>query len=283
MKITKNIAMIMAVFICLSSCVIEVLHDTDHPDHGRVNLVTDWSNRGEDIDIPANYTVMIGDEYTTTLSGASNAVDYLFPVGAYHVNIYNSASKIIVSGATATADYSAFPIGGWRIGWFFTGVQDGRIEQDKDHTITVQMQQQIRQLNLTLELTGDAKERIIDVQAVLSGIAASIDVNTGNSVGDAVNVIPVFTKQTNGNYTAPVRLLGTLGNTQTLTVTLFFASGHPSTLTIVSDLSGPLAAFNANKKTPLTLSSVVLVTPTAGGFTATIEDWTNSNGYVIVD
>ncbi|KAA6342075.1 hypothetical protein EZS27_010139 [termite gut metagenome] len=276
--------MIMAILVCFLSCVTGTLCDTDHPNHGRVvNLITDWSNRGEGIDIPANYTVAFGDEYITTLSGVSNAIDYLFPAGAYHINLYNSASKITVSGTTATADYTTFPLGDWKIGWFFTGVQDEYIEQDNDHTITIQMQQQIRQLNLMLELADDAQKRITGIEAVLSGIARSINIDNGNPVGSAVTVVPVFTKQTDGNYTASVRLMGIFGDAQTLTVTLSFASGNPSTVTLVSDLSGQLAAFNTDKKTPLTLRSIVLVTPIVEGFTATIKDWTNSNGNVIAD
>lgn len=39
--------------------------DTDHPEHGKiVSLTTDWTDRGEGIDIPASYTLNAGD-YTT--------------------------------------------------------------------------------------------------------------------------------------------------------------------------------------------------------------------------
>jgi hypothetical protein len=169
------------------------------------------------------------------------------------------------------------------LGWFFTGSQDLSIERDRDYAFTVAMQQQVRQLTLVLEATGSAKDKITAIDATLSGVAGAINIDNGNPTGNAVSVVPVFTRQTDGKYYATIRLLGITGNAQTLTVTLSFAGGNPSSVTIPCDLSDPLATFNADKKTPLTLNATTVVTPTEAGFTAAIDEWVNNEGYIIAE
>jgi hypothetical protein len=154
------------------------------------------------------------------------------------------------------------------------------IEADRDYTVNVEMRQQVRELTLALEPAGDAKDLVTGVTASLSGVAGAIGISTGNPVGDAVSVALVFAKGADGTYYATIRLLGVTGTEQNLTVTLHYANGHPATQTLVCNLSSPLAAFNADKKTPLTLNAEVLVTPTATGFTATLDDW-GENGRTI--
>jgi hypothetical protein len=144
------------------------------------------------------------------------------------------------------------------------------------------MRQQVRQLTLELEITGDAKGLVTGIDASLSGIAGAIGIENGNPVGNAVTVTPGFT-QTAGKYTATIRLLGVTGNRQNLSLTLHFASGNPAAYTVTSDLSGQLAAFNADKKTPLVLSAILVVTPTQAGFTATINPWTENSGSAVAN
>lgn len=139
----------------------------------------------------------------------------------------------------------------------------------------------VRQLTLELEISGDAASRLTGIDAELSGVAGAINIENGNPVGNAVTVAPVFVK-TDGKYTAILRLLGITGNAQTLALTLYFADGNPATHTVTSNLSDKLAAFNADRKTPLTLHSILVVTPTGGGFTATIGEWQSGNGGNII-
>ena len=51
----------MAAAVLLSSCVKDTLYDTPHPDYGKIAVTADWSARGEGIDIPATWTVTMGD------------------------------------------------------------------------------------------------------------------------------------------------------------------------------------------------------------------------------
>ena len=66
----------MAVAVLLSSCVKDTLYDTPHPDYGKTAVTADWSARGEGIDIPATWTVTMGD-YTGTETSATHTPDHL--------------------------------------------------------------------------------------------------------------------------------------------------------------------------------------------------------------
>ncbi|GHT34170.1 hypothetical protein FACS189415_3410 [Bacteroidia bacterium] len=278
LKTLKSLTALAAIVCCQTSCVKETLYDTDHPNHGKIiSLTTDWTDKSGDIAIPGSYTVKIGD-YTTTLLGTTNEVNNYFEAGTYHINIWNTAEHIAVSGTTATADYS-----NGLLGWFFTGTENVTVEKDKDHAFTVPMHQQVRQLTLELEITGDAKDRLTGIEASLSGVAGAISIDNGNPVGDAAAIALDFTRRDAINRVSTIRLLGITGNVQTLTLTLHFEGGNPSSYTVTSDLASGLAAFNADKKTPLTLHSILVITPTQTGFTATIDPWIENGGNVIAN
>ena len=83
----------MAAAVLLSSCVKDTLYDTPHPDYGKIAVTADWSARGEGIDIPATWTVTMGD-YTGTETSATHAPDHLFAPGSYTLAVWNPAEGI---------------------------------------------------------------------------------------------------------------------------------------------------------------------------------------------
>ena len=257
--------------LLLSSCARVDVYDTDHPEHGKITLTTDWSKIGESITAPQSYTVQVGG-YSTTLTGTSSAIDNLFLPGTYNTYIYNVANKITVSEATATVAVNnniADPLPEW----FFTSALNVAIEQDKDHHFTAVMQQQVRELNFVIAPSGGTPDRIESITATLSGVASSLDF-ANNTHDNAANVVPTFEKQADGKWLATVRLLGITGNEQKLSLTIAFADNSPATMNTEVDIHTRLGDFNADKRTPLTLGAQVVETPTATGFTATITDWT---------
>ena len=151
----------LALLLTLGGCVKDELHDTPHPDTGKVTVTADWADRGDGVDIPAEWTVTMGD-YTGTETGTTHTPDYLFNPGSYTLAAYNTPENITVSGTTATVApetgngtyISNVP------GWLFTSVQDVTIEADTDYGLTAAMHQQVRQLTLVIEPTGDAADRI---------------------------------------------------------------------------------------------------------------------------
>lgn len=263
--------------VLMTGCVKDELFNTPHPDHGKVAVTADWTERGEGIAVPKKWTVNIG-EYTGEETTATHAPDNLFEPDEYRITVYNPAGDITVSGTTVTviaAPRDASCISD-QPGWLFTHVQDVVIEKDTDHEFTARMKQQVRRLTLTIEPTGDAKDRIVSIEGTLSGVAGTFDMATGEH-GTPSDVKLAFTKITEGDdtgkWTATVRLLGIAGNMQNLTGTITFADGNPRPASLESDLTASLKDFNTGKTEPLTLGGTVAETPAEAGVSATINDW----------
>ncbi|MED9800502.1 MAG: FimB/Mfa2 family fimbrial subunit [Prevotella sp.] len=269
-----------ALTLAATSCVKDELHDTPHPDYGKIAVTADWSDRGEGVDIPAEWTVTMGD-YTGTETGATHSPDYLFKPGGYTLAAYNIPEGITISGTTAAV---AAADGGCIVntpGWLFTSVQEVAIEADTDYSLTAVMRQQVRKLTLMIEPTGDAAERIESIVGTLSGAAGTLDFATG-TYGTPSEVELHFTKITDGDdadkWMATVRLLGIAGNLQRLTATLTYTDGNPQPTALESDLTTALDGFNDGKTAPLTLGGTIAETPGEAGFTGEITDWETVDG-----
>lgn len=260
------LTLVLAVFVILiNACTKDA---TDHSDQGQIaSLTIDWTNRGEGVGIPAEYTITVG-EYSVILSGPVNTIENLFSPGRYNLYAYNTPQGISVNGTTASANYSVH--GG--IGWLFTGKEYITIDRDTDHSVSIVMRQQVRQLTLELEITGDAADRLTGVDGTLSGVAKEINIANGIPTGNLSAPACEFSKS-DGQFVSSLRLLGVDGDTQILSLTLCFLDDNPSTYTVTSDLSGLLSGFNDDKITPLTLSSILTVTPTQSGFSTAVSNW----------
>lgn len=260
--------------VTMTGCVKDELFNTPHPDHGKVAITADWTERGEGIAVPEKWTVNIG-EYTGEETTETHAPDYLFEPGEYRITAYNTAGNITVNGTTATVAVSDGFVSN-APEWLFTHVQDVTIEKDTDHEFTAEMKQQVRQLTLTIEPSGDAKDRIVSIEGTLSGVAGTLDMATGEH-GTPSDVKLNFTEITEGDdagkWTATVRLLGIAGDMQRLTGTITFTGDNPRPVSLESDLTASLKDFNAGKTEPITLGGTVAETPTEAGVSATITDW----------
>ena len=270
----------LALLLTVGGCVKDELHDTPHPDTGKVTVTADWTDRGEGVDIPVSWHIVMGD-YIGTETGATHSPDYLFNPGNYTLAAYNIPEGITVSGTTAAV---AAADGGFIVntpGWLFTSVQEVEIEADTDYSLTAIMQQQVRELTLMIEPAGDAADRIESIGGTLSGAAGTLDFATGtHSTPSEVELH--FTKITDGNdagkWMATVRLLGIAGDAQRLTATLTYTDGNPQPTSLNSDLTATLDGFNDGKTSPLTLGGTIAETPGEAGFTGEITDWETVDG-----
>ena len=278
-NIYKTSLLAAALLLAATSCVKDELHDTPHPDTGRITVTADWTDRGDGVDIPAEWTVTMSD-YTGTETGESHAPDYLFNPGNYTLAAYNTPENITVSGTIATVAKAHGDATDLFIsdapGWLMTSVQEVTIEADTDYELTAVMHQQVRQLTLVIEPAGDAADRIETIEGTLSGAAGTLDFATGTH-GTPSEVELHFTKITEGDnagkWMATVRLLGIAGDAQRLTATLTYIDGNPQPTSLNSDLTAALDDFNDNKTTPLTLGGTLAETPDEAGFTGEITGW----------
>jgi hypothetical protein len=260
----------------LTSCVKEPPHNTGHPDYGKITLTPVWNDRAADVPIPAEHSVRTkhaSSEHSHAVTRAAdvNTLDELFPAGEHRIQIYNAANNIAISGTVATAAYKTPPLGGY-LGWLFTGAETVTVEKDTDHAFTLAMHQQVRQLTLIVEPVGYITNRIASVEVLLTGVASELNFDNGEHA-KPVDVQPLFVKQTDGRYRAIIRLLGIVGNEQTLTLAVAFTANTPPYLTVTKDVSLLLASFNADKNKPLTLSAQMAAIPTIIGDRAVISDW----------
>ena len=253
MKPTRYIPILAAAAAALltASCVKDTLYNTPHPGHGKITVTADWSARGEGIDIPATWTIAMGD-YTGTETAATHAPDHLFAPGSYTLVAWNPAEGITVSGTTATvAPASGSQTTGSFIdnapGWFFTHAEQVSIEKDTDYPLTAAMQQRVRELQLELEVTQGRPELIQSVTATLSGIAGAFDMARGQTSGEPASTVFSFTRD-GSRLTADARLLGTIGAVQTMVLDIIFVDGGRTQRTEV-DLTEAMKDFNSNMTT----------------------------------
>ncbi len=266
----------------LTSCnVNDPIYDTPHPEQGKITFAMDFSQRTDGIAVPANVTAKVGQHSATLATGAAIAFPNLIDPGTYHINLYNTAGKITVSGTTVSIAVTG-GVADPQPGWLFTWAADRQIEKDRDYDISAVMQQQVRQLTLVIEPTGGAIDKIASVDATLTGVASQLNIDD-NTHSASMSVKPIFTKQPDGKYAATVRLLGIAGTEQKLSVTMTFTGGNLQSVSETHDLTTLLSGFNDDKKIPLTLGGKVVETPTGAGFTATITDWEKVTGTAIAE
>ena len=253
MKPTRYIPILAAAATALltASCVKDTLYNTPHPNHGKITVTADWSARGEGIDIPATWTIAMGD-YTGTETAATHAPDHLFAPGSYTLVAWNPAEGITVSGTTATvAPASGSQTTGTFIdnapGWFFTHTEQVTIEKDTDYPLTAAMKQRVRELQLELEVTQGRPELIQSVTATLSGIAGAFDMARGQTTGEPASTVFSFTRD-GSRLTADARLLGTMGAVQTMVLDIVFVDGGRTQRTEV-DLTDAMKDFNDDMTT----------------------------------
>ena len=90
--------------------------------------------------------------------------------------MWNPAEGITVSGTTATIAAATGNRAGTDAfvdnapGWFFTHTEQVSIEKDKDYPLTAAMKQQVRELTLVIEPTGDAAGRITEIGRLSSSL-----------------------------------------------------------------------------------------------------------------
>lgn len=262
----------------LTSCDMnDPIYNTSHPNHGVVTLTTDWSQIGEGLEVPSSYTLRLGD-YTTTLSGTTNTIDHRFDPGTYQMLVYNTPENIRMDNTVAEWDISNNDAPGW----LFSYAAEVTITEDTDHAFTAVMQQQVRQLTLVVEPTGDAVDRIERIRGGFIGVASKLDIEKG-IYSEECWTLSDFSKITEGadagKWTMTMRLLGFIpeGN-KDLELYINFKNNNPKQVAITSDLAEALATFNTDKRTPLVLRGTMVETPTESGFSATIDDWTPGNG-----
>ena len=256
----------------LASCVKDELHNTPHPDQGVVSVSVDYPQGAEEDD----YTVEVDGK---PLDEGDNASGPLAP-GEHTVLVYNTPEGFTVTDGIAYVEH----MDGTRAltdlidplpETLYSGTKTVTVVADDTLHLDLSVAQRTRDLRLELTVTEGDPERIATIMGTLSGVAGAYDLRNETLYGEAVSTAPAFTR--NGDkIEADLRLLGTMGEAQVLTLTLTFTDGL--TQTVESDLTEVLANFNGDMEQTFTVTGS-LRTPTEAGLGGcTITDWTNGDG-----
>lgn len=272
----KSAVICLVCVICaswlLASCVKDELHNTPHPDQGVVSVSVDYPQGAEE----GYYTVEVDGK---PLDEGDNASNPLTP-GEHTVLVYNTPEGFTVTDGIAYVER----VDGTRAltdlidplpETLYSGTKTVTVVADDTLHLDLSVAQRTRDLRLELTVTEGDPERITAITGTLSGVAGAYDLRNETLYGEAVSTAPAFIR--NGDkIEADLRLLGTMGEAQTLTLTLTFTDGL--TQTVESDLTEVLANFNGDMEQTFTVTGS-LRTPTEAGLGGcTITDWTHGGG-----
>ena len=266
----KSAAICLICVICvpwlLASCVKDELHDTPHPDKGVIAVTINQPQGAEEDD----YTVEVDGQ---PLDEGDNASNPLTP-GEHTVLVYNTPEGFTVTDGIAYVER----VDGTRAltdlidplpETLYSGTKTVTVVADDTLHLDLSVAQRTRDLRLELTVTEGDPERIASITGILSGVAGAYDLRSETLYGEAVSTAPAFTRS-GDKVAADLRLLGTMGEAQVLTLTLTFTDGQ--TQTTESDLTEALAGFGSDMTEPFTLTAG-LRTPMEAGFSASITDW----------
>lgn len=276
MKTTSIITLLGCAGLLLTSCdVKDPIYNTPHPDHGIVTGVTEWSQRGEGVAVPTEYRVEASGT-TTTANGAAFTLPGLFETGDVEVLAYNLPAGVSADGGIATVNTGA---DGTLLvpdaGVLFSGVATAHVLADDTARVTLAMQQRMREVRFTFTVTDGDPERITAIEARLDGVAASIDLRTGEVTGNSASVMLSFVRKDN-KLTANLWTVGiATGAKQQIVTTLTFSDGNRTET--IADVTDIFRNFNADKLTPLTVTGS-LYAPVGAEPDGTIIDWKPGNG-----
>ena len=260
-----------ALLFFLGGCVKDELHDTPHPDKGVVAVSIDLPQgaSGEDYTVEIDGTTADGKEGHYTVSDP-------LPPGEYTVLAYNTPQGFTVTDGIARVERTDGTVRALTDfinplpDYLYSGTERITVMADDTLRMNLDVTQRVRDLHIELTVTEGDPERITGITGTLSGVAEAYDLRNETLYGEAVSTRPTFTRD-GDKVSADLRLLGVLGDAQTLTLVLTFTDGR--TLTVESDMTEVLSGFGEGDMTQTFAIEGGLRTPLEAGFSATITDW----------
>lgn len=268
MKNTAYIVISCMSALVLASCVKDDLYNTPHPDKGALVVTADFSERTEGNVVPDTYVLSVDGKTCDANSGTSLRYPELLSAGEHKLVAYNEPAGMSITDNVASVevlqDGTVEPLPQYLYSY------SGSVEAVVDDTVrvTMPMGQRVRDLYLRFDITEGDIARLASVGGTLSGVAGAFDVAAGAVTSAAMDVVPDFAVDGN-SVEAHVRLLGTIGSRQTLSLNIEFTDGL--TQTVESDVADFLRDFGSDMLTPLELSGNLLL-PLEPGFSFTITD-----------
>ena len=261
-----------ALLFSLGGCAKDEQHHTPHPDKGVVAISVDLP-QGDEEEEGTGYTVEIDGTTADGHEGRYTVSDPL-PPGEYTVLAYNEPEGITMTDGIARVERTDGTVRA--LTDFINPLPDylySGTERDDTLRMNLDVTQRVRDLHIELTVTEGDPERIAAITGTLSGVAEAYDLRNETLYGEAVSTRPTFTRS-GDKVSADLRLLGIMGDAQTLSILLTFSNGD--TQSVESDLTEVLAGFNGSTE-PFALTGN-LRTPVEGGFAGSIDGWQQVDG-----
>lgn len=180
--LTQAISILTLTAATLTACIKDDLYNTPHPDQGAIILTTDWTQRGEGIPVPTDYTVEAARS-TFVLQAQEKAIPALFAPGSITLLAYNLPDGVSIANGTATVARTTTGGSLQRPdpGMLFGGTAVTTVIADDTVRVGLPMRQLFRRVQFELTITGGDPERITGIEARLEGAAPSVRISTGGS------------------------------------------------------------------------------------------------------
>lgn len=266
-----------ATALSFTSCVKDELFDTPHPDKGAVVITTEWTEALAESDIPASYMVSMDGGAAKQANEKTFTYPDLLTPGEHSLLVYNEPQGLTLSGTTAKVNLLPDGTAESMPGYLFSAQQTLAVVQDDTLRVSIPMARRVCPITMNLTLSGENTGKIAKIEAALSGVAGSVDMQSGAIGAENLTIKPVVGQTaaktrayTEGKIELKCRVLGiNKAERQILTVTVTMEDGYVSTIT--SDLTEYLKDLNADME-PIELTGTVEA-PQDGHFSGTIEDW----------
>lgn len=165
MKITITLLCVWATLFLAGCDVKDPIYNTPHPDKGAIVITADWTQRGEGIATPS--------EYTTEAAGASftlhepvAALTGLFVPGRTELLGYNPAEHVTVKDGVATVDNDPDNAGMQHPepGVLLGGTVTADVVADDTVSVVLPMRQLFRKIAFELTVSGGDIRRITGIK-----------------------------------------------------------------------------------------------------------------------
>ena len=277
--IYKAAAAVAAAVLPLTSCVMDVLYNTPHPETGIVVMTADFTQRSQTADVPAEYNVShacCGSvDICTMPSAVGKSLPWFLQPETHTFYAWTSCKGMKADGETVKVEETAAGKIESLPGHLFTARHDVVAAKDDTVRVDVPMAQRTRDLQFNLTVTEGDPELIASVAGELSGIAGTFSLADQKVAGDPAGMDLAFDRN-GASLTSSARLLGTMGPVQKLSLEIRFTD-RADVHKVEVDLTDALSGFGSDMLTARVVTGNV-ETPIGMDATAEITGWKDVDG-----
>lgn len=273
----------------LAGCYKVDIYWSTHPDTGKITLITDWSKRSPDADIPNPYNIQLLEPSAMwKVSEYRFEVPNLFDPGTYTLHVFNEAENLKLDGSVVslyqkplepTRAKTRGPEEGWPEeeipheeywfyavpDFFFWGSVTQKIEADRDYEVTVPMRQITRQVEIDFTIEDVDPQLYEEFYVYIIGTNDAWDCEANKPVGYSMNTAIPASPQSGRRITGETRILGVMEDRPIKMMVEFLYDDGDDFYWLTSeeiDVTADFKDFNTSDRTvPLVLKKTISFPP----------------------